>query len=159
MSWRRTQQIAVDGEHDVCCVKQRRCLHRRSIGELAALAYIRARDRLPVKPTRFRINVVEGVELCNERWRGDGAREHDEALAVILRKNVALLRNGAREAFSTPGQARTRDFPFALRVVEIEHLRLGEDVRRAEARRMVWIALDLDRATHPVLDHDARRIS
>ena len=45
------------------------------------------------------------------------------------------------------------------RIVEIQHHRLREHIRRTEARRMVRIALDLDRPAHPVLDHDAAGVA
>ena len=49
--------------------------------------------------------------------------------------------------------------PSPIRIVEIEHLRLREDVGGAEACWMPRVSLYLDRPAHLVLDHDAGCVS
>jgi hypothetical protein len=149
------QNVAVDREDHVRRVELWHDLDRRAVRKHRALAHVVTRDRIPLVPARSRIGRDERVELGGEGRRGDRAGEHTQAFAPILRKLRSQRCQGGKQALPVGGEAAPQDRAGAIRVVEIEQLRLRQRIGRTEACRMPHVALDLDRPAHLMLDHDS----
>ena len=77
-------------------------------------------------------------------------------VTAARRQLPALGRESGQQALLVrAARCRTVICARAIGIVEIQHLGLRERIRRAEARRMMRIALDLDRPAHLCVDDDA----
>ena len=94
-----------------------------------------------------------------KRRRGDRAGQDAKPRAAVLGEPRALRGQDGQHILPIGGQTARRDPPRPIRVVKIEHLRLRERIRGAQARRMLRISLHLDRPPHLMLDHDAGGIA
>ncbi len=114
---------------------------------------------LPLVPAGARETGEKILELGRHRRRGDGAGEDPHALAAERLERAQPGSHLAHEGAPRPDPAVVDDRLGALRIVEGEDRGLVEDVRGAEAGRVIRVALDLRRPSHVALGEDAARVA
>ena len=159
MPGRGTQEIAVDGEDHVSGRQVRHALNRRTEGECASLPNVVAGNRLPLVPTRRRILREQRVKLRGESRRGDAASQDPECCTVVLGDFRPLRQQRGQQQLPISGEVMGGYRGRTIRIVEIQHLGLGEHVGSAEACRMLRITLDFDRPAHLMLNDNARCVT
>src|SRR5262249_45021369 len=139
----RAEEVGVERKDDVGLLDGVLRVDVFTKGELAARPRVMTAGGRPLDPPCLREAPQEIAELRAERRRGDGFREYPDAraLAGFLRLERILERGGKRA--ERTDVAKVCDVSRSIRVVETKDRRLGEQVGRAAARRVVRVALDL----------------
>ncbi len=148
----RIQEVGVEREDDVRLVDPVVAIEVASEREARACAHLVAPGRLVLVPRRLREVLQDLLDDLVQRRRGDrfGQDAQARALARLLRQDGRPHR--AEELGPGAHLAAEADRLRAVGVVERKHRRLREDVRRAQARRMLGVALNLRRSPHVILD-------
>jgi hypothetical protein len=121
-------------------------------GDAGAGAGVVPRGRIPLDPPGFRVPGEDLLDLSGQRRRVDRLGEDAQAGALagrLCRQRAAHRRD---EPAPRPHAAELRDRVRAIRIVEGEDRRLGEQVGAAAAGRVVDVALDFGRAAFVALD-------
>jgi hypothetical protein len=156
---RGVEEIALDGEDRLRRIELQHGVDRAAERQRRAGAHIVAGLGVPAVPAQRGKALAERGELRGEGRRGGGAAEEAEPLAAALGEFVRAQRQRLGEGAGGGDAALPQDRRRAVRVVEVENAGLREDAGRAEARRVLRIALDLDRPSHLVDEQDPRRVA
>ena len=141
------QEVRVEGEDAARAAEVVARAQRTAGGGLEAAHVVLVARRFPDDPLGLR-EALEQLRAEARVGRAAGrARDHGDAGALVAAAGVEVGREGRLEL--VPARRRTvlEDLAAALGVVELEDGRLRVDVRRAVARRVQRVALDLDRTT------------
>ena len=115
-----------------------------------------APDRVELVPTCRRETAAEvASSWASERRRRDGAGEDAQRPRRRAQLGDCSRRHNAFPERAHDIASPARDDLCAIGIVERQDRRLHEDVGPAEARRMIGIALDLDRPALVALDEHA----
>ncbi len=94
-----------------------------------------------------------------QRVRGHGAGDDPQSGAVLRRQCRTLSTQSRLEGLEVRGLATEADPGGAVRIIEVQQLRLGEHIQGAQTCRMKRITFDLERSPHDVFDDDAEGIA
>ena len=155
----RGDEVGLEAQDDVGLVEAVLRLDRLAEGEDRARARVVAAGRLPAHPLRLREAGEGARHLRGESGRGDAAGEEAQARAPSGLLLVERLPQGGPEVAPGPVLPHVEDGLRPVRVVEAQHVGLAEDVRRAQARRVVGVALDLGRPPLVALHEDPARVA
>ena len=114
-------------------------------GQPRSLAHIVARHRLPLAPFRARICRQQRLQLAVKRRRRDALRQDAKLCAAIRLHRWHHDVQRVQEHLPIARLPRAQHRLGAVGIVKVEHARLHENIRRAEAARVVRIPLDLRR--------------
>jgi hypothetical protein len=122
-----------------------------------AVVCICATSRIPLVPFRGRKTDQQILNLCRERRRAHAFCEDADACAAegLLRDERGS--NGAEKSGPRPNLTQVRQRPRPVRVVKPKDCGLREDIRRAKARRVQWVAFDFGRPALVGLDEQPHR--
>ncbi len=155
----RRDQIAFDREDHIGGVEIEHLVERPPKGALAGGEFGVAVQRLPLVPAHRRELLLQCSDLRGERGRRHGPGQKSQPVAAARRQLRAAADQGRDKILPVGDFPMADDCLGATRVVELEDARLHDRTGGAEARRVVGIALDLDRPRHLVRDQHAGGIS
>src|SRR6185312_11515139 len=110
-------------------------------------------------PMRLWIFPAQSIELRRQGGGGDGFREHAQSRTLGLPQPSGPLEQLGAKCLPTRHIFPVHHGLRAVRVPKLQYRGLCEDVRAAEARGMLRIALNLRGAAHVVFDEHAMRVA
>ena len=154
-----TERIGIEGEHHprIAKARQRRC--RAAKRQNCAAANRVVLDRFVTVPFRLRQRFRQRRDLRDQSRRGDAACEQRKSCALFrARLSEPRLQRRLERRPGLDAAVAIRRFR-AVGIVERQNRRFGKDIGRAEACRMPWIAIDLDRPALQGRHDDAAAIA
>ncbi len=146
-------EVGAEAHHHVRRTKVVDRLHR-----LDERTYLAALHRLVLMPDRTGILVEELPQLPHEHRRGDRSRQDAHPPAIVSFAGQPLIQ---RVLKISPASrfSRQHHFSRAIRIVQIQHRGLHEQIGPAETGWMIGIAFDLDGPTFPAQRQHALAVS
>ena len=148
------EEVGLQGEDDVGPVEAIDGVDDLAEGELRAGPGGVLVDGVVAVPLRLGERGEELLDLAGEAGRADRAAEDPEARPLVLAEPVHRLGDRGEEVVPGVDLAEVEHHLGSVGVVEREGRRLHVDVGRAEARRVIGVALDLGRAAGVALHQD-----
>jgi hypothetical protein len=136
-------EVALDRHHDLGLGDPVQDVHGAPEREERARARGVTARGVPLVPLGLRERGQEAADLRGQRGRGDGLGEDADPRAAAPRLRDEDRAHGRDEGVPGPDLSAIGERLRAVRVVEVQDLGLGEEVGRAEARRVLGVALDL----------------
>ncbi len=112
--------------------------------------------RLPLVPLRPRISHQKLLDLRRQRGRSYGSRQNPEPFTLLQVRYIARSRDRGEKVPPTVDVPVHQYGLGAIRIVQRQDAGLHENIRRAEARRMIRIPFDLGGTAQVTLDQQAR---
>jgi len=156
-SWTGAQEVGVEREDDVGAIEAVLAVDVVAEGELRARASVVAARGIPLMPIRRRVAAEEIGNLIGERWRADRLGEEAKASPLERLLCVQHRANRAEESRPRPNLAERHERLRSIGIVQAEDGRLREDVGRAQAARVPWVAFHLGRPSLVAFDQQAGR--
>ena len=145
MAGRGRNQIALDRKDDFGLPQIIGEIERAAESGLRGAQFLVPVERFPLVPAQCRELLLQRGDLRDQCRRRHRAGQQPQSGAVILAPGSAALDHRSDKCFPRCDLALMQDRLRAVRIIEREDARLHGRARRAAARRVVGISLDLHR--------------